>query len=387
MRNGWAPMAEPEFTLGIEEEYFLVDRGTRDVVGDPPQAMLAECEALLAGQVSPEFLRSQIEIGTRVCTSLAEARADLCRLRRTVAEVAAHHGMAPIAVATHPFARWDAQKTTERRRYADLEDDLQGVGRRLAICGLHVHIGLPDDEMRIDLMNQASYFLPHLLALSTSSPFWRGENTGLKSYRLAVFDELPRTGMPERFDSWGEYRRHVDILTRAGLIEDATKLWWDLRPSERFPTLEMRITDSCTTLDDALSIAALFRCLLRMLWRLKRENQRWRIYARMLIDENRWRAQRYGIDRGLVDFGRGAIVPYAELLEEILSLIEPDACHFGCLAEVVHARKIIARGTSAHRQLTVFEKAISANANRAEALAAVVDWLIEETVRCVHDPA
>ncbi len=281
----------------IEEEYFLVDRATREVVGDPPDTMLAEYETLLGGQVSPEFLRSQIEIWTRVCTSLDEARADLRRLRGTIASVAAGHGMAPIAAATHPFARWDAQKTTERGRYRSLEADLQGVGRRLAICGLHVHIGIPDDELRIDLLNQASYFLPHLLALSTSSPFWRGENTGLKSYRIAVFDEMPRTGTPERFASWGEYRRHVDILVAAGLIEDTTKLWWDLRPSARFPTLEMRITDSCTTLEDSLSITALFRCLLRMLWRLKRENQRWRLYARMLIDENRWRAQRYGTDR------------------------------------------------------------------------------------------
>lgn len=293
--------------------------------------------------------------------------------------------MAPVAAATHPFARWDAQKTTERRRYADLRDDLQGVVRRLAICGLHVHIGVPDDELRIDLLNQASYFLPHLLALSTSSPFWRGDNTGLKSYRLAVFDELPRTGMPERFDSWGEYRRHVAVLTGAGLIEDATKLWWDLRPSERFPTLEMRITDSCTSLEDALSIAALFRCLLRMLWRLKRENQRWRIYARMLLDENRWRAQRYGTDQGLVDFGRGAIVPYADLLEEILSLIAPDARHFGCEAEVTHAREIVARGTSADRQLAVFEKAAAAGASRAQALSAVVDWLIGETALGLSD--
>ena len=343
--------------------------------------MLAECEARLAGQVSPEFLRSQIEIGTRVCASLAEARADLRRLRSTVAEIAGLHGMAPIAAATHPFARWDTQRTTGRRRYADLHDDLQGVGRRLAICGLHVHIGIPDDELRIDLMSQASYFLPHLLALSTSSPFWRGENTGLKSYRLAVFDELPRTGMPERFDSWGEYRRHVEILKRAGLIEDATKLWWDLRPSERFATLEMRITDCCTTLEDSLTIAALFRCLLRMLWRLKRENQRWRLYARMLVDENRWRAQRYGTDQGLVDFGKGAIVPYAELLDEILALVEPDARHFGCTAETQQARNILARGTSAHRQLAIFATAQIAGASRADALAAVVDWLIAETVR------
>ena len=373
--------AEPEFTLGVEEEYFLVDRATREVVGDPPDTMLAEYEALLGGQVSPEFLRSQIEIGTRVCTSLDEARADLRRLRRTIASVAAGHGMAPIAAATHPFARWDAQKTTERGRYRALEADLQGVGRRLAICGLHVHIGIPDDELRIDLLGQASYFLPHLLALSTSSPFWRGENTGLKSYRTAVFDEMPRTGTPERFASWGEYRRHVDILVAAGLIEDATKLWWDLRPSARFPTLEMRITDSCATLEDSLSIAALFRCLLRMLWRLKRENQRWRLYARMLIDENRWRAQRYGFDQGLVDFGKGAIVPYAALLEEILALIDQDARHFGCVAEVLHAREILARGTSAHRQLAVFDRALSEGASRHDALVAVADWLIEETAR------
>jgi glutamate---cysteine ligase / carboxylate-amine ligase len=374
-------IAEPEFTIGIEEEYFLVDRETRDVVTDPPNAMLAELEALLGAQVSREFLRSQIEVGTRVCANLGDARDDLQQLRATIASVTGGHGTAPVAAATHPFARWDAQRTTERGRYRSLESDLQGVGRRLVICGLHVHIGIPDDELRIDLLNQASYFLPHLLALSTSSPFWQGENTGLKSYRLAVFDEMPRTGTPERFASWGEYRRHVDILAGAGLIEDATKLWWDLRPSDRFPTLEMRITDCCTTLDDTLSIAAMFRCLLRMLWRLKRENQRWRLYSRMLIDENRWRAQRYGIDQGLVDFGKGVIVPYAELLDEILALIDQDARHFDCVEEVAHAREILARGTSAHRQLAVFEHALSEGASRSEALAAVVDWLIAETVR------
>jgi len=379
--SGSGGVGEPEFTLGIEEEYFLVDRATRDVVGDPPDGMLAECEALLGAQVSPEFLRSQIEIGTRVCASLDEARTDLRRLRETIAAVASGHGLAPIAAATHPFARWELQRTTERVRYQSLESDLQGVGRRLAICGLHVHIGIPEDELRIDLLNQASYFLPHLLALSTSSPFWQGDNTGLKSYRLAVFDEMPRTGTPERFASWGEYRRHVDILVAAGLIEDATKLWWDLRPSDRFPTLEMRITDCCTTLEDTLSIAAVFRCLLRMLWRLKRDNQRWRLYSRMLIDENRWRAQRYGTDQGLVDFGRGAIVPFAELLEEMLALIEPDARHFGCHDEVLHTREILARGTSAHHQLAVYDRAVAEGGSRTDALAAVVDWLIEETAR------
>jgi carboxylate-amine ligase len=376
-------IAEPEFTIGIEEEYFLVDRATRDVVGDPPEAMLAEYERLLGGQVSPEFLRSQIEIGTRICASLEEAHNDLQRLRGTIAAVAARHGMAPVAAATHPFAHWDAQKTTERSRYRSLETDLQGVGRRLAICGMHVHVGIPDDELRIDLLNQASYFLPHLLALSTSSPFWQGENSGLKSYRIAVFNELPRTGTPERFASWGEYRRHVDILVGAGLIEDATKLWWDLRPSARFPTLEMRVTDCCTTLEDTLSIAALYRCLLRMLWRLKRENQRWRLYSRMLIDENRWRAQRYGIDQGLVDFGKGAIVPYADLLEEILALVDQDARHFGCVDEILHARDILARGTSAHRQLAIYDRTLAEGGSRRDAVTAVADWLIAETMKGV----
>jgi glutamate---cysteine ligase / carboxylate-amine ligase len=371
---------EPEFTIGIEEEYLLVDRESRDLVGDPPPAMLAECEARLAGQVTPEFLRSQIEVATRKCATIAEARADLAHLRATVAEVAALYGMAPIAASTHPFALWDKQKTTARERYAILHRDLQGVARRLVICGMHVHVGIEDDELRIDLMNQASYFLPHLLALSTSSPFWRGEDTGLMSYRVSVFDGLPRTGLPEEFDSWGEYRRHVDLLIRTGLIDDATKLWWDVRPSERFPTLEMRITDICTRLDDGIAIAALYRCLLRMLWRLKRNNQRWRIYARMLVDENRWRAQRYGYDEGLVDFGRREIVPYADLLEEILALTAEDAAHFGCAAEAAHARAILQRGTSAHAQRRVHDAALAAGASREEALAAIVDWLIAETV-------
>jgi carboxylate-amine ligase len=374
-------VAEPSFTIGIEEEYLLVDRGSRDLVDDPPAAMLTECESLLAGQVSPEFLRSQIEVGTRKCTSIAEARADLAHLRATVAEVAGRHGMAPIAASTHPFALWDLQKPTARERYMVLHRDLQGVARRLVICGLHVHIGLDDDELRIDMMNQVRYFLPHLLALSTSSPFWQGEDTGLKSYRVSVFDGMPRTGLPEQFESYGEYRRHIDVLIGAGLIEDATKLWWDIRPSERFPTLEMRICDISTRLDDGIAIAALYRCLLRMLWRLKRNNQRWRIYARMLVNENRWRAQRYGIDEGLVDFGKRVIVPYADLLEEVIALVAEDAAHFGCTAEIAHARTILTRGTSAHAQRRIYAEALAAGAAKDEALKAVVDWLIGETQR------
>jgi carboxylate-amine ligase len=373
---------EPAFTIGIEEEYLLVDRASRDLVREPPAGLIDECQALLAGaQVSPEFLRSQIEVGTRVCTSLAEARAELAQLRRLVGEVTARHGLAPIAASTHPFASWHLQKHTDKERYNLLAKDLAAPARRLIICGMHVHVGIEDPQLRIDVMSQVSYFLPHLLALSTSSPFWRGEDTGLKSYRIAVFDELPRTGPPEIFESYGEYERHLKVLVDAGLIEDGSKLWWDVRPSARFPTLEMRITDVCTTLEDGISIAAIYRCLLRMLWRLRRSNQRWRRYAVMLINENRWRAQRYGFDAGLVDFGKGEMVPYAELLEEIIGLVREDAEFFGCVAEVEHARAILARGSSAHRQLALYREAIDKGGSRDEALKAVVDWLIDETVQ------
>ncbi|MBI3451335.1 MAG: carboxylate-amine ligase [Rhodospirillales bacterium] len=373
-------MKEPSFTVGIEEEYLLVDRASRELVGEPPPSMLAECEKRLEGQVSPEFLRSQIEVQTRVCRTVGEARADLVRLRRTVAEVAAAHGLAPIASATHPFADWGGQKPTDIARYQVLERDLQGVGRRLIICGLHVHVGIDDDELRIDLMNQAGYFLPHLLALSTSSPFWRGADTGLKSYRLAVFNEIPRTGLPDYFESYGEYSRQLNRLIAAGLIDDGSKLWWDVRLSAHFPTLEMRLTDMTTRLDDAISIAALYQCILAMLWRLRRQNQRWRIYPHMLVKENRWRAQRYGFDEGLVDFGKGEIVPYARLLDELIALVAPDAARLDCAAEVAATRDILKRGTSAHRQIAVYREALAGGASKPDALKRVVDWLIAETV-------
>ena len=310
----------------------------------------------------------------------AEARADLARLRRTVADVAARHGMALIAAATHPFASWKEQLHTDKDRYNLLANDMQAVARRLLICGQHVHVGIADEDLRIDLMNQVVYFLPHILALSTSSPFWRGDETGLMSYRMSVFDELPRTGIPDRFESWSEYQRLVGQMTGAGVIEDATKIWWDIRPSARFPTLEMRISDVCTQLDDAMTIAAMYLCLLRMLYRLRKNNQRWRIYPRTLVNENRWLAQRFGTTGNMVDFGRGTLVPYAELLEELLELVAEDAEAFGCVAEVAHAREIVARGTSAQRQIETFHRALDAGASEAEAHRAVVDMLIDETL-------
>ena len=372
-------LTEPSFTVGIEEEYLLVDRGSRDLISDAPPTMLPACESLLEGQVTPEFLQCQIEVGTRVCGSLGEARDDLAHLRKTVAGLAEDHGLALIAASTHPFATWDTQKRTPKERYETIEQDLQGVVRRLMICGMHVHIGIDDDDLRIDLMNQASYVLPHFLALTTSSPFWQSHETGLKSYRISVWDEMPRTGLPAQFDSFGEFQRHVDVMVQAGLIEDGTKIWWDLRPSVRFPTIEMRICDVCTRLEDTMCVAGLYRCWLRMLYRLRKNNQRWRRYEPMLINENRWRAQRYGIDRGLVDFGIGSVVPYEDLIEEMLELVREDAEHFDCVAEVEHARTIISRGTSAHMQVRIYEEAKAAGASESDALKAVVDKLIEET--------
>jgi len=370
---------EPSFTIGVEEEYLLVDPQSRDLAADPPRELMEACEARLSGRVAPEFLRAQLEVGTRVCRSMAELRDDLTELRATVAGIAAEHGLALIAASTHPFANWTRQRHTAKERYDMLARDLRAVADRLLICGMHVHVGIEDEDMRIDLMNQVKYFLPHLLALSTSSPFWQGVDTGLKSYRLTVFDALPRTGVPERFESFGEYERLVQRLIDAGLIEDGTKIWWDIRPSARFPTLEMRMTDVCTRLDDAVTIAALYLCLLSMLWRLRRMNQRWRIYPLLCIEENRWRAQRYGPTDTLVDFGIGEQVAYANLLDEIIELVTPDAVRFGCLDEVHHARAIVARGTSAVQQVAVFEAAKAAGASQEEALKQVVDWLIGET--------
>ena len=379
-------IATPAYTVGIEEEYLIVDPKTRDLVVEPPDGLLQDCERAVPaeiGAVSPEFLRPQIEVGTSICADVAEARMKLARLRRIVSETAAGYGYRIIAASTHPTADWHEQVHTDKARYNALAADLQTVAHRLLICGMHVHVGIGDDELRIDLMNQLSYFLPHLLVLSTSSPFWQGRDTGLLSYRVSVFDELPRTGLPARFDSYGEYCRHLDMLVGAGLIEDATKIWWDVRPSARFPTLEMRITDICTRLDDTATIAALFVSFLSMLVRLRRENQRWRVYSNMLINENRWRAQRYGFSEGLVDFGRGEVVPYADLLDEVLELVRADAQERGCLAEVEAAREILRRGTSAHSQLEVYRAAKAQGAEEREALNAVVDWLIEETLQGV----
>lgn len=369
----------PSFTVGIEEEYLLVDPETRDLVRDPGERVMDACRDVLGPQVAHEFLKAQIEVGTRVCATIPEARADLARLRRALIGIADDHGMRLIAASTHPFADWAVQQVTERERYLMLARDLQVVVRRLVICGMHVHVGIDDREVRIDLMNQVSYFLPHFLALSTSSPFWHGLESGLKSYRMSVFRSLPRTGVPEHFSSWADYERHVDAFVGPGLIEDATKLWWDIRPSAKYPTLEMRISDICTRLDDGIAIAALYQTVLAMLYERRLLNQSWRRYAPMLVAENIWRAQRYGAGESLVDFGRGVLVPFPDLIEELLELVGDMADRLGCRAEVEHARAIVAAGTSADRQLATYHSARDRGATDDEALAAVVDELIVDT--------
>jgi carboxylate-amine ligase len=373
-------LRDPSFTVGIEEEYLLVDLASRDLVGDIPQSLFDAAQRMAEGQVAHEFLKAQIEVGTRVHASPRAAGRELAAMRLLIARLAGEHGLAPIAASTHPFARWSAQQPTERERYQALARDLAGVGRRLVICGMHVHVGIEEDELRIDLFNQARYFLPHLLVLSTSSPFAEGEDTGLKSYRLAAYQELPRTGMPGRFEGWQEYRQTVDLLVRNGVIEDASKIWWDLRPSAQFATLEMRVTDVCTRIEDAVCVAAMYACILRMLYRLRRANQTWRSYPLFLLAENRWRAQRYGVEGTLFDLGKGELVAFRELVEELVAMLRDDAEALGCVAEVEHARHIVAYGTSADRQVACFQSLLKAGATREEALRGVVDHLIGETV-------
>jgi carboxylate-amine ligase len=369
----------PPFSLGVEEEYLLVDRVTRDLVFDPPPELFAACIERTNGRATSEFLRCQLEVATGVCRDVAELRAELLALRRAVRDACAAFGVVPIAASTHPFAGPKLQRPTDHERYAEIAREVQAGVRRMVICGMHVHVGIDDDELRIDLMNQLAYFLPHLLALSSSSPFWEGEDTGFKSFRSSLLASLPRTGLPERFVSYGEFRRHIDALIRNGLIDDTSKIWWDLRPSARYPTLETRVFDCATSIDDAVCLTALNVSLLHLLFRLRTGNQTWRHYPAMLIAENRWRAMRYSFDASLLDLARGDLVPFPALLDEWLAMIRPDAEQLDCVTAVEHARQIVARGTSAHRQLAVQRAAIERGASQQEALRAVVDWLMAET--------
>ena len=369
----------PSLTLGVEEEYLLVDPKSRALVDSPPEGFMKACKDRLGDGVGHELLQAQIEIGTPVCQDIGEVRHELGRLRLGVAEIAQDFGMATMASSTHPFARCKEQTRVHNERYDGLVSDLRALTDRMLICGMHVHAAIEDEELRIDLMNQATYFLPHLLALSTSSPFWEGDNTGLKAYRPTCFGDLPRTGLPEYFSSAAGWHEMLGQLAATGLCQDPSKIWWDIRPSCRFPTLEMRICDVCTTVEDAITIAALYQAILAALYRSRSKNQSWRRYRTILIAENKSLAQRYGIDSTLADFGALSCKPFTDLLDEIIELVQIEAARCGCLAEVEHARTILKRGTSADRQLDVYSRARAGGADQQEACRQVVDWLIDET--------
>lgn len=370
----------PNLSLGIEEEYLLVDPQTRELANSPPKGFMQDCQAALGERVSHELMQAQVEISTPICYDVAQARTELTYLRRTVGQCAKDHGLALLAASTHPSANWQDQKQVDMDRYRILTADLQTVAERLVICGMHVHAGIDNDDLRIDLMNQTVYFLPHLLALSTSSPFWEGRLTGLKAFRPTIFGDLPRTGLPEKIASYSEWQDLINDLAESGVCDDPSKIWWDIRPSIKQPTLELRICDICTKLEDAISIAALYQSILHMLIDLRAKNQCWRYYRPLLVAENKWRAQRYGVTGQLADFGRRQLVDFAELTSELIDLVREHAQALGCLNEVERLKEITQHGTSADHQINIYENSITNGATPQEARHAVVDWLIATTL-------
>jgi len=377
----------PPLTLGVEEEYQIIHPETRNLYAYISEFLKMDSQRLTKLDLKPEFRQSQVEVGTRVCRNIKEVRYEVERLRRAVVEMAEANNLRIAAASTHPFARWDEQLITEGERYKELIDDLQGVGKRLLIFGMHVHVGFGHKEnpelkdMMIDIMNQARYFIPHLLALSTSSPFWHGQNTGLKSYRSVVFEMLPRTGIPHSFVSWAEFANFERTLERVGAFgkkDKRAKIWWDIRPHPIFDTLEFRISDICTRIDECVCIAALFQAICAKLVKLRRQNMSWRPYRHAYITENKWRAVRYGIEGELIDYGKEESVPLPFLIEELLELVDDVLDDLGSRKEVEYVRTILRNGTSADRQVAIYNEH-GGDENREKALIAVVDNLVEET--------
>src|SRR5256884_1291119 len=363
-----------QFTLGIEEEFQIVDPKTRELRSHVSE-FLEEGKMLLGEQIKPEMIQSMVEVGTGICNNIQEARADITRLRSIISGLAAKTGLRIVAASTHPFSRWQDQKIYEDERYELLVEELQSVARSLLIFGLHVHEGVADPERRIHIMNAARYFLPHVLALTTSSPFWMGHNTGLKSYRSEIFKAFPRTDIPDHFDSYQGFQRYVDLLIKTGCINDGKKIWWDCRPHPFFPTLEFRICDIPTRVDDTIAIAALFQAIVAKLYKLIDKNLGFRLYRRALIQENKWRAVRWGLDGKMIDFGKQKEVPVKDLIRELLDFVDDVVDDLGSRKEVEHIHTILDRGTSADEQLRVYQE--------TNDLKAVVDRLIELTAENV----
>jgi len=376
---------DPPLTLGIEEEYQIIDPETRNLTSYISELLQQDEQRPVSLNIMPELMQSQVEVGSHVCRNVKEIRQEVIRLRREVFNLAEQNGLKIAAASTHPFAKWEEQNITEGVRYRELLDDMQRVARGLLIFGMHVHVGFGSDfeskNLMIEVMNQARYFIPHLLALSTSSPFWHGYNTGLKSYRSVVFEMLPRTGIPHSFTSWSEYQSYVRTLEKVGSfgkLDPVAKIWWDIRPHPRFDTLEFRIADICTKVDEAVCIAALFQAICAKLVKLRRNNLAWRRYRHMHINENKWRAVRYGIHGEMIDFGIEESVPYHFLMEELLEILDDVLDDLGSREEVEYLRTILHEGNSADRQIAVYNQH-GGDDNRQEALKAVVDNLIAET--------
>ncbi len=368
------------YTIGMEEEYFVFDARTRRAVRRIDKRFLNRIHKKLGDHVMTEMLQSQIEVATPPCETMAQAREHLARYRRALGEAARAHKLGLAAMGTFPLAFWPEQMMTPKPRYGAIMDDLQMIGYRNMLCGMHVHVEVPDIDTRINLIMRLTPLLPLLLALSTSSPFWQGHLTGLCGYRLAAYDELPRTGLPELFRTNEDYRDFVGALVLAKIIPDATYIWWAIRPSLPNPTIELRVADSCTRLDDAVAIASLFRCLVRSLDRNRGINAGFDRIGRAITMENKWHAQRYGIAATFVDPFSRAAINIRQWLGQVYEFIADDIAAFGCEKEIAHLDRILAEGTSADRQIAIFSKAQAAGRQRLTAIKGAIDWVAGETL-------
>ncbi|HEX7295765.1 MAG TPA: carboxylate-amine ligase [Pyrinomonadaceae bacterium] len=363
-----------QFTLGIEEEFQIVDPTTRELRSHVSE-ILEEGRMLLGEQVKPEMIQSMIEVGTGVCKDIKEARADITNLRRVISELVRKKGLVIVAAGTHPFSHWQDQKIFENSRYDSIVEENQIIARSLLTFGLHVHVGIANPERAIQIMNAIRYLLPHVLALSTSSPFWLGVDTGLKSYRSEVFARFPRTGIPDYFESYGSFEQYVELLVKTGCIDNGKKIYWDVRPHPFFPTLEFRICDIPTRVDDTIAIAALFQAMVAKVNKLLDQNLTFRLHHKMLIEENKWRAVRYGLDGKMIDFGKRTEVPVRVLIRELLEFVDDVLDDLRSRKEIRHIQTILNRGTSSDEQVRVWKQTGDINA--------VVDRLIEMTTENV----
>ncbi len=362
---------QPTFTIGIEEEYQTVDPVTRDLRSHIHAEMIEKGKLLLQERVKTELHQSVVEVGTSVCSNIKEAKTEVKKLRRDMVLLAKENGLRLASAATHPFADWRMQEITPDERYKNIVEDMQLVARANLIFGLHVHVGVEDRETAIHLMNHARYFVPHILALSTNSPFWLGMDTGLKSYRCKVFDKFPRTNLPDYFPSWGEYDNFIKLLIKTNCIDNAKKIWWDIRPHPFFDTLEFRVCDIPMRVDETIALAALIQATVAKLYKLYAANQGFRLYRRALLMENKWRAARYGLSGKLIDFGKQKEVPVRDLLNEYLEFVDDVVDELGSREELEYIHEILKNGTGADRQLRVFQETGD--------LKHVVDYIIQET--------